>query len=198
MSRFCLSVTLVIVVAASSAFAQAPAGQPMSLAASLKTQYSAIKKNLIDAAAKMPDADYMSKPSTMPEVRGYGQLFGHVANAQFFQCSAALGQSNPNQGHDLEKEPKTKAEFQKALADSFAVCDKAFDTLTDQNATEFVSQGRGQVARAGVLAGMIGHSNEMYGTAGVYLRAKNIVPPSTENQPARGAAPARGNPPPGR
>ena len=144
----------------------------------------------------------MSKPSTMPEVRGYGQLFGHVANAQFCQCSAAVGQPNPNQGHNLETELKTKAEFEKALADSFAICDKAFDQLTDQNATELVAQGRGQVARAGVLAGMIGHSNEMYGTAGVYLRAKNIVPPSTENQPARGAAPAgaggRQGTPPGR
>jgi hypothetical protein len=150
----------------------------------------------------MPDADYMSKPSTMPEVRGYGQLFAHVANAQFGQCAAATGQPNPNQGHNLEMELKTKAEFQKALADSFALCDKAFDALTDQNATELVTQGRGQVARAGLLAGLLGHSNEMYGTAGVYLRAKNIVPPSTENQPARGGAPgggrAGGNPPPGR
>jgi hypothetical protein len=25
------------------------------------------------------------------------------------------------------------------------------------------------------------HGNEMYGTAAVYLRSKNIVPPSTEN-----------------
>jgi hypothetical protein len=34
----------------------------------------------------------------------------------------------------------------------------------------------------------------MYGTAGVYMRAKNVVPPSTEGaqQPQRGAGPGRG------
>lgn len=183
------SLAAALLLSATTAFAQAPAGQQTGLAASLKGQYAGLKKNLMDAAAKMPEADYESKPSTMPEVRTYGKLFAHTANAQFGQCSAAAGVPNPNMGHNLEMELKTKAEFQKALADSFALCDKAFDALTDQNALELVAQGRGMTARAGVLAGMIGHSNEMYGTAGVYLRAKNIVPPSTENQPARGAAP---------
>ena len=181
-------VTLGAILWASAAFAQAPAG-PVSFSTSLKNGYNGLKKNLTDAAAKMPDADYGSKPSTMPEVRTYGQLFAHVANAQFNQCAGATGQPNPNQGRNLEMELKTKAEFQKALADSFALCDKAFDGLTDQNAMDMLAMGRGMQTRAGILAGLIGHSNEMYGTAGVYLRAKNIVPPSTENQPARGAAP---------
>src|SRR5436190_23579140 len=117
-----------VLLVAASAMAQAPAaGQQTGLAASLKNGYNGLKKNLMDAAAKMPEADYTSKPSTMPEVRTYGQLFAHVANAQFGQCAAAVGQPNPNQGHNLETELKTKAEFEKALADSFALCDKAFD-----------------------------------------------------------------------
>lgn len=47
-------------------------------------------------------------------------------------------------------------------------------------------QGRGQIARGALMANIIGHGNEMYGVSGVYLRAKNIVPPSTERQPMRG------------
>jgi hypothetical protein len=128
----------------------------------------------------MPEADYGFKPGPAAELRTYGQLFAHVATAQFGSCAAALGQPNPNQGHNLEAELKTKAEFQKALADSFALCDKAFAGLTDQNAAEMVKQGQNEIARAALLANLVIHSNEMYGTGAVYLRAKGLVPPSTE------------------
>ena len=85
------------------------------------------------------------------------------------------------QGKNLEQELKTKAEVTKALADSFAICDKAFEAVTDANAMEMVKQGNNEVTRAASLYGVIVHGNEMYGTAAVYLRSKNIVPPSTEN-----------------
>jgi hypothetical protein len=50
------------------------------------------------------------------------------------------------------------------------------------------------MARSAILADLVAHSNEMYGTAAVYLRAKNIVPPSTEGNQMqqRGAAPGLG------
>ena len=90
----------------------------------------------------MPEADYTFKPGPAPEMRTFGQLFAHVANAQFGSCAAAKGVANPNQGKNLENELKTKAEFVKALADSFAFCDDAYSALTDQNAMEMVSKGR--------------------------------------------------------
>jgi len=177
-----------------SAFTQAPmAGQTITIPLSIQRAYAAVKGNLTQAAEKMPEADYGFKPSTMPEVRTFGQLFAHVANAQFGSCAAARGVPNPNQGRNLENELKTKAEFVKALADSFAFCDDAYAALTDANANEPVTQGRGMIARAALLANNVSHDNEMYGTSGVYLRAKNIVPPSTEN-----ATMGRGAPPAGR
>jgi hypothetical protein len=120
----------------------------------------------------MPDADFGFKPSPMPEVRTYGKLFGHVANAQFGSCAAAKGVANPNQGQNQETKNSTKAEFAKALADSFAFCDDAFSSVTDASGMELVTRGRGQQTRAAVLWDLIAHSNEKYGTAGVYLRAK--------------------------
>ncbi len=45
---------------------------------------------------------------------------------------------------------------------------------------QFIKQGQGEVTRAAALYGVIVHGNEMYGTAAVYLRSKNLVPPSTE------------------
>lgn len=169
--------------AVSTAIAQGPpAGQQLGLAASLLRGYNSVKQNLTEEAAKMPEADYNFKPGSAPELRTFGMLFGHTATAQFGSCAVALGQPNPNQGHNLEAELKTKAEFTKALADSFALCDKAFAALTDQNALEMVKQGQGEIARAALLANVVIHSNEMYGTGSVYMRAKGLVPPSTERQ----------------
>ena len=189
-----VSVMCAVALSASVASAQGPAQQgPVSLSMSLQRSYAAIKNNLTLAAEKLPEADYGFKPSTMPEVRTYGQLFGHVANAQFGACAAARGVPNPNMG--VNNEQKTaRAEIIKALADSFAFCDPAFAALTEANGAEMMTQGRGQMARSGILAGLVAHSNEMYGTAGVYMRAKNVVPPSTEGgqQPQRGGGPGRG------
>lgn len=174
------SLSAAFVLAASAAFAQAPAApapQKISLATGLQRSYNGIKLNLTEMSTKMPEADYTFQPTK--EVRTFGQLLGHVANSQFNACSAARGVANPNQGNDNEKKT-TKAEFVKALADSFAFCDEAFKMLTDANATEMMKQGQNSVARAAILANVIGHNNEMYGTAIPYYRSKGLIPPSTE------------------
>ncbi len=173
----CTASAFLLAAGAAAAQAPAPAPQKISLATGLQRSYDGVKRNLTEMAAKMPEADYGFKPT--PEVRSYGQLFGHVANSQFNTCSALKGEANPNLGNDNEKKT-TKAEFVKALADSFAYCDGAFAALTDANATEFIKQGQNEVARGSAAAGLIGHSNEMYGTGVVYMRLKGLVPPSTE------------------
>ena len=184
MKHFVLAIAGVFAAASFASAQPPPAGQQLTLSASLNRGYNAVKQNLTEEAAKMAEADYGFKPGTAAELRTYGQLFAHVAGAQFGSCSASLGQPNPNQGRNLEAELKTKAEFQKALADSFAVCDKAFAGLTEQNANEMVKQGQGEIARAALLANVVAHSNEMYGTGAVYMRAKGLVPPSTERAAA--------------
>jgi hypothetical protein len=162
------------------AAAQGPGrGGPVGIAAGMQQQYNFLKNNLTQAAEVVPEAGYGQKVGTMGEVRTYGQVIGHVANAQFGQCSGALGVPNPNQGN-LEDTARTRAELIKALAESFALCDKAFAALTDQNASEMIPNGRGgQAARAVALLGVLSHGNEMYGISTVYQRAQNIVPPST-------------------
>lgn len=164
-------------------------GQKIGLAMSLQRGYAGFKQNFTGNAEKMPEADYNFKPGSMPEVRPYGALFMHIANAQYGQCAAAKGVPNPNQGTDLEKTKTTKADIVKALADSFAFCDDAFSGTTDANAVEFVKQGNNEATRAAVLFGVLVHGNEMFGTSNVYLRAKGLVPASTERQMGRG----RGN-----
>src|SRR5687767_10342643 len=95
----CVTTFAALLLAAGGAAAQGPAQQgPVSLSMRLQRSYNAIKTNLTLAADKLPESDYSFKPSSMPEVRTFGQLFGHVANAQFNACSAARGVPNPNMG----------------------------------------------------------------------------------------------------
>ena len=192
MKRVIAAVPVACLLIASAAFAQPPArgggsgggqmqGQKIGIATSLQRGYAAFKTNFTQAAEKMPEADYSFKPGSTPEARTYTQVIAHISQSQFGQCSGLKGMPNPMQGKNFEQELKTKAEATKALADSFALCDDLFAQVTDANATEMVKAGMNEVSRAAALYGVIVHGNEMYGTAAVYLRSKNIVPPSTEN-----------------
>jgi hypothetical protein len=178
----CLVSGLVVAVAVASAQQPPPDGQKVGLAASVQRSYAGIKMNLTQNAEKMPEADYTFKPGSMTEVRTFGALFMHVANAQYGQCAAVKGVPNPNQGTDLEKTKTTKPDIVKALADSFAFCDEAFASTTDENAAQYVKAGRNELTRAAALFNLIAHDNEMFGTSNVYLRSKGIVPASTERQ----------------
>lgn len=175
----------VVALFATVAYSQAPGGQmqgqKIGLATSLQRGYNGFKTNFTAAAEKMPEADYTFKPGSTPEARTYAQVIAHIAQAQFGQCSGLKGVPNPMAGKQLEQELKTKAEVTKALADSFAMCDELFANVTDASATEMVKAGQNEQTRAASLYGVIVHGNEMAGTAYVYLRSKNIVPPSTEN-----------------
>jgi hypothetical protein len=168
-----------LALAASAAAAQPPPPGPVGTALGLQRNYAQMKNNITSSAEKMPEADYFFKPT--PDIRSYGQLWAHVADAQFGQCSGAKGVPNPRQGQPSFEMLTTKAEIVKALADSYAFCDDAFSSLTDASASEMISNGRGgQQSRAVALLGVIGHGSEMYGIGTVYLRLKGQIPPSTE------------------
>jgi DinB superfamily len=173
------TVAFALALALPAAHAQTPpaAPQTITLAVGLQRSYDGIKRNLTEMSQGMAEADYTYMPTK--GVRTFGQLMGHAANSQFGACAAARGMANPNQGNDNEKKA-TKAEFVKALADSYAFCDEALKMLTDANATEMVKQGANSVARGAILANLVAHSNEVYGTAISYYRGKGLVPPSTE------------------
>ena len=176
------SIPLVVaggLLAASAAFAQPPAPGPVGIATGLQRAYAQMKTNLTQAADKMSEADYAFKP--VPDIRGFGGQLAHVAQFHYLFCAGAKGVQNPNQ-ENLEQTKAAKADVVKALADSFAFCDDAFSSLTDESAVQTVTQGRGgPTARAVVLTNLIAHDNEEYGIVTVYLRLKGMVPPSTEN-----------------
>src|SRR5271165_4861763 len=54
-----------------------------------KGLYTMVKGYILKSAEKMPEANYEFKPS--PEVRTFGAILGHLADDQYFFCSAAKG-----------------------------------------------------------------------------------------------------------
>jgi uncharacterized damage-inducible protein DinB len=146
------------------------------LTSSNKMVYGNIKNFVTRAADKMPEEHYGFQPT--PEVRTFGQLIGHIADAQNRMCASALGEQPP-QG-SVEKTKTTKADLQAAVKESFAYCDKAFDAVTDANAAEMVPFFRGERPNLGVLSFLVAHSYEHYGNLVTYMRIKGLVPPSSE------------------
>jgi uncharacterized damage-inducible protein DinB len=154
-----------------------------SMASVAKTMHASVRRNLAEAAAAMPDAEYGFKPT--PEVRSFGQVIGHVINANFFFCSQARGEKSPAT-QDYEK-VADKATLVKALNDALAYCDGAYNDTTDstfQTLVKVAAPSKEQTPRGMVLMFNTTHNEEHYGNLVVYMRLKGHVPPST----ARAAA----------
>ena len=143
--------------------------------------YGHVKGVLLRSAEKMPEENYSFKPTDT--VRSYGQIIGHVADAQYLFCSIALGEKNP--GLKIEQSKTSKADLIAALKDAFAYCDKAYDGMTDASGTQMVKLFDMDAPKLGVLTVNNMHNLEHYGNLVTYMRLKNIVPPTSEPQPKK-------------
>ena len=141
--------------------------------------YSGLKNVLLTSAQKMPEENYGFKP--VDSVRSYGQIVGHVADAQYLFCSIVMGEKNPSPG--VEKTKTSKADLVSALKDAFAYCDKAYDGMTDAAGSQMVKFFDRDMPKLGVLEINNMHDYEHYGNLVTYLRLKGIVPPSSEQPP---------------
>ena len=163
-------------------FAQEPAAPANPITTSEKGFYALVSGEVVAAAEKMPEENYSFKPT--PEVRSFGQLVGHVADAQYGFCSTAIAEPNPMKA--IEKTKTSKADLVAALKDAVAYCNKAFAGMTDVQGSQTVKMMNYDVAKLTVLSVNTAHTDEHYGNMVTYLRLKNIVPPSSEKQASQG------------
>ena len=161
---------------------QAPVAPPANpITASEKGLYSFVSNAVIGAAQKMPEENYSFKPT--PDVRNFGQLVGHVADASYMFCSQALGEPNPMK--DIEKTKTSKADLVAAVKDAVAYCNKAFDSMTDVKGSQMVKLFNLDIAKLTLFSLNTAHTDEHYGNMVTYLRLKGIVPPTSENPPGQ-------------
>jgi uncharacterized damage-inducible protein DinB len=152
-----------------------------SLAGSAKAMHAMIRRDLAEAAENMPADEYAFRPT--PQVRSFGQIIGHVVDANFFFCSQAAGEKS---AATVDHEQITdKSGLVKALNDSLVYCDRVYAATTDANFVQplqianVVGTGSTNTVRGAVLLYNIAHNYEHYGNLAVYMRLKGHVPPST-------------------
>src|SRR5277367_2837601 len=129
--------------------AQAPGAPPANpITASEKGLYSAVSHWVVVAAENVPEENYSFKPT--PEVRSFGQLVGHVADASYNFCSQAIGEANP--AKDIEKTKTSKADLVAALEGSVLYCNKTYSGMTDAKGSEMMKMFGFNLAKLTVLS----------------------------------------------
>jgi len=159
-------------------FAQQTPANPLT--AGEKLVYSVLSGYAVGAAEKMPEANYAFKP--VPEVRTFGQLVGHLADANNMFCGMVLGE--PRSTTSVEKTVTAKADLVQALKDAVAHCNKAYDAMTDSQAVEMLKFMGRDMPKLTILSVNNAHTDEHYGNMVTYLRLQGIVPPSSEPRPS--------------
>ena len=182
-------INVLVSVLATPAFAQSggmtqtPSQAPTAGAVLVRLAQNAwagAKRNIVESADQMPEADYGFKP--VDTVRTFGQILAHVADSNYFYCARSKGETPPVPDGTLEKSATTKAAIVKALGESVAYCDAVYGALTPTSAAEMVKAGNNQIPRVQPLFGNVSHNVEHYGNIVTYFRMKKMVPPSTKRE----------------
>ena len=164
-------VTTIALCAAFAVFGQG------AVTADAKAMHDMTKGNILKAADKMPEEHYSFKPT--PDVRSFGQLVGHIADAQYGICGRAGTMQRPSEG--IEKTKTSKADLVAALKTAIEACDAVYAALTDAQAVEKVKFfGGAERTKLSVLFFNTTHNYEHYGNIVTYMRLKGLVPPSSE------------------
>ena len=168
----CLLALLAALVSVTPAVAQTSANPYSTM---VKSGWDTLKKHLSASAAKVPEGDYAFRPT--PQVRSFGQLFGHLANDHYLMCASAKGEKSPD-ATDYEK-VTSKAQLVAALDKSIAYCDSVYVSMTDQAGSQPIDLFGTKSIRLAALQLNLSHSSEHYGNLITYMRLKGIVPPSS-------------------
>jgi uncharacterized damage-inducible protein DinB len=141
---------------------------------------------MMGAVNAMPAEKYNFAPSQAifkPEqtvkydgVRTFGQMVGHVAQANYFFYSA-VGGVKPTVDVKAIGSLTSKDDLVNALTASFAYAHQQIATLTAANAFASVKDDQ---TKASMVAFGIAHGFDHYGQLVEYLRMNGIVPPASQ------------------
>jgi uncharacterized damage-inducible protein DinB len=129
------------------------------------------------SAEQMPESLYSFRPT--PAIRSFGEIIGHVADAQYMFCGAALGDTARKDS--FEKSATTKAALVQAVKDASAYCQRAY-AQTDAASTASITLFGMPMTRMMALIMNGAHDYEHYGNLVTYFRLKGMVPPSSQGQ----------------
>jgi len=165
---------LVILVAGFAALPVRAQDNPLSTEA--QQAWTRTIGNAVAAAEKMPEENFSFKPA--PESQSFGDLVAHTAGSALGVCSSVTGETSSIKVTGTS----AKADLVAAMNAAKALCEKAYGSLTDANATDMIEGRRGKRSRIGTLYGNTVHIEHEYAQMAVHMRLKGLVPPSSERR----------------
>jgi len=171
-----LSLVPVFLLAAAAPACAPPADPGDAVAvASVTPRFQELSTWLVQTVEQVPDSLYAYKPN--PAVRSMSQLIGHVANAHYLFCAAALGEEQPE--HPDYEKATDKLTLLNGMNESVAYCERAYQ-ISDGEAMKATQFFGSTMTRLAVLVWNVTHDGEHYGNLVVYMRANGMVPPSSQ------------------
>ena len=94
MKQLMLAAATALAVNGNIVWAQTPAagsdpGNMTRFSKGIKARYDNIKRDVVEAADAVPEAEYSFKPT--PQVRSFGEIIAHIADTQNYFCGVAAG-----------------------------------------------------------------------------------------------------------
>ena len=135
------------------------------------------QKNTVAAFEAMPADKYDYKPT--PDQMTFGHLAAHIVEANDFFCSNAGNIPAPK--HDDFKGTEGKDKLVAAVKSSFEFCGTALDKASDSTLGDSIKGFDGKPKlRSWAFMGLASSWADHYGTAAMYLRLNNILPPTAQ------------------
>jgi uncharacterized damage-inducible protein DinB len=142
---------------------------------SFEAHWATARTLALSVADAMPAEQYSFKPN--PDEMSFGGQMAHIAQANYGYCAFIADAKSPyvEPAKDVAVE---KAAAIQSLAGSFDYCTKIFDSLTDAQLNQIHVDGDRKFATRDVMLGLMIHMAHHRGQAEVYLRLKDITPPT--------------------
>jgi len=160
---FVVCTTLLAVAFTSVLAQQKPAP---TTAQSIRGQFAAVDKHILDMAKDFPADKYNFK--LKPEMRSFGEVIVHVASGNVYAAKFGRGE-NVKWDEINAKDYKTKEQIVALLEKSIGDSEATMKTWSDDEFSKRVQP----------WLGVLEHSAEHYGLLVAYYRANGMVPPES-------------------
>jgi len=139
---------------------------PSTPAQSIRGQFAAVDKHILDMAKDFPADKYGFK--LKPEMRSFGEVIVHVASGNVYAAKSGRGEDVKWDEIDA-KDYKTKEQIVALLEKSIGESEATMKTWSDDEFSKRVQP----------WLGVLEHSAEHYGLLVAYYRANGLVPPES-------------------
>lgn len=135
------------------------------------------QKNILAAIDAMPADKFGYKPT--PDQMSFGHLVVHITEFNNSMCAKIADVPAPKVDELKETDPKDK--LQAAAKASFDFCSTTLANLNDDKMGDMMDFfGRFQAPRAMAALILASAEADHYGSAAMYLRLNNILPPTAQ------------------